>query len=185
METFSYTPVPTLYNGFRFRSRREARWAVFFDNAGIRYFYEPEGFRFEDGLQYLPDFYLPDVYSRGGRGIWAEVKGILSPTDNKKMENLIRLPQINNVALLFEPDADSCDNELMWLDSDGTICWDNVQNFKRCPVCGAITYEYDTIKNRCHNPSCRPGMTYSISFDQEYTAARQARFEFGQTPKGI
>lgn len=51
--------IETVYNGYRFRSRLEARWAVFFDAAGIKYEYEPEGFTDGD-LCYLPDFYLPD-----------------------------------------------------------------------------------------------------------------------------
>lgn len=51
--------IETVYNGYRFRSRLEARWAVFFETAGIEYEYEPEGFQFEDGTKYLPDFYLP------------------------------------------------------------------------------------------------------------------------------
>ena len=51
--------IETEYNGYRFRSRLEARWAVFFDSAGIRYEYEPEGFELSFG-RYLPDFYLPD-----------------------------------------------------------------------------------------------------------------------------
>lgn len=52
-------PIETVYNGYRFRSRLEARWAVFFDAAGIPYDYEPEGFKLENGKRYLPDFYLP------------------------------------------------------------------------------------------------------------------------------
>lgn len=51
--------IETVYNGYKFRSRLEARWAVFFDAAGIRYEYEPEGFE-HNGVCYLPDFYLPD-----------------------------------------------------------------------------------------------------------------------------
>ena len=50
--------IGTVYNGYKFRSRLEARWAVFFDAAGIKYEYEPEGFTDGD-LCYLPDFYLP------------------------------------------------------------------------------------------------------------------------------
>ena len=30
-------PIETVYNGYRFRSRLEARWAVFFDALGITY----------------------------------------------------------------------------------------------------------------------------------------------------
>lgn len=53
-------PISTKYNGYYFRSRLEARWAVFFDSIGLRYEYEIEGFEFSDGTKYLPDFYLPD-----------------------------------------------------------------------------------------------------------------------------
>lgn len=58
------TPIETNYNGYRFRSRLEARWAVFFDAMHIRYEYEPEGFILSNGQAYLPDFYLPllDIY---------------------------------------------------------------------------------------------------------------------------
>ena len=53
--------IETEYNGYRFRSRLEARWAVFFDAAKIKYEYEPEGFELADGTRYLPDFYLPEL----------------------------------------------------------------------------------------------------------------------------
>lgn len=72
-------PVETEYNGYRFRSRLEARWAVFFDAAGIKYEYEPEGFETEDGTRYLPDFYLPELHTyvevKGNReGAWEEIR---------------------------------------------------------------------------------------------------------------
>ena len=53
--------IETFYNGYRFRSRLEARWAVFFDSAGIEYVYEPEGFKLDNGLCYLPDFLIRNV----------------------------------------------------------------------------------------------------------------------------
>ena len=55
-----FTAIQTEYNGYLFRSRLEARWAVFFDAMGIEYEYEPEGIVLSDGSLYLPDFYLPD-----------------------------------------------------------------------------------------------------------------------------
>lgn len=61
-------PIETVYNGYRFRSRLEARWAVFFDAAGIRWEYEKEGFQLSDGTCYLPDFWLPDANA------WVEIK---------------------------------------------------------------------------------------------------------------
>lgn len=56
--------IETQYKGHRFRSRLEARWAVFFDTMRIEWRYEPEGFEMSDGTRYLPDFYLPrfDIY---------------------------------------------------------------------------------------------------------------------------
>ena len=55
--------IETEYNGYLFRSRLEARWAVFFDELNIKYEYEPEGFVLADGTHYLPDFFLPDFFS--------------------------------------------------------------------------------------------------------------------------
>ncbi len=51
--------IQTEYKGYLFRSRLEARWAVFFDACGIEWEYEPEGLILSDGTHYLPDFYLP------------------------------------------------------------------------------------------------------------------------------
>lgn len=79
--------IETRYKGYHFRSRLEARWAVFFDSAGIKWQYEPEGFEKStegDGIsRYLPDFYLPDF------GTWVEVKGVWSKEDAIKMCHLL------------------------------------------------------------------------------------------------
>lgn len=52
--------IETVYKGYRFRSRLEARWAVFFDAIGRKWEYEPEGFALQTGHNYLPDFWLPE-----------------------------------------------------------------------------------------------------------------------------
>lgn len=64
-------PIETIYNGYRFRSRLEARWAVFFDALGVDYEYEPEGFNLPNGGRYLPDF---RVKCYGKRGVCREPK---------------------------------------------------------------------------------------------------------------
>jgi len=51
--------IETKYKGFRFRSRLEARHAVFMDALNIRWEYEVQGFELDVG-RYLPDFWLPD-----------------------------------------------------------------------------------------------------------------------------
>lgn len=57
--------IETAYRGYRFRSRLEARWAVFFDSLGLDWQYEPEGFELNAG-RYLPDFRV--VYPSGRIG---------------------------------------------------------------------------------------------------------------------
>ncbi|MCW6003907.1 hypothetical protein K1W54_04825 [Micromonospora sp. CPCC 205371] len=61
--------LPTTWAGVTFRSRHEARWAVFFDHLDLRWDYEPERYTLGTvGGTYLPDFYLPDI------GLFAEIK---------------------------------------------------------------------------------------------------------------
>ena len=60
-------PIQTLYAGILFRSRLEARWAMYFDLLGYEWDYELEGFSTKFG-GYLPDFYLPKL------GIFVEIK---------------------------------------------------------------------------------------------------------------
>ena len=67
-------PIETYYDGYKFRSRLEARWAVFFNTVRTPYQYEPEGF--DLGLTwYLPDFFLPEL------GTWVEIKPLPLPFD--------------------------------------------------------------------------------------------------------
>ena len=51
--------IDTEYNGFLFRSRIEAKWAIYFDALGVKYQYEPEGYLLPSGEKYLPDFFFP------------------------------------------------------------------------------------------------------------------------------
>ena len=63
--------VATVYRGIRFRSRLEARWAVFLTEAGIEFEYERRIIRSVREPGYVPDFWLP------GPRQYAEVKGFL------------------------------------------------------------------------------------------------------------
>ncbi len=76
MVNCSIKSIDTIYNGHRFRSRCEARWAVFFDVCGLHYEYEHEGYVLPNGQWYLPDFWLPKLR-------WfVEIKGD-DPTDEE------------------------------------------------------------------------------------------------------
>lgn len=72
-------PIETYHAGYRFRSRTEARWAVFFDHLKIRWQYEAQGYELDNGDWYLPDFWLPEM------GIHVEVKGAITPLDADKI----------------------------------------------------------------------------------------------------
>lgn len=52
--------IPTMYKGINFRSRLEARWAVFFDTLGIEWEYEPQGY--EVGMSYYVDPENPEMF---------------------------------------------------------------------------------------------------------------------------
>lgn len=59
--------IDTVYRGFKFRSRLEARWAFFFDLCGVEWEYELQGYETPAG-RYLPDFYLHQY------NVFAEIK---------------------------------------------------------------------------------------------------------------
>ena len=85
--------IQTHYAGCHFRSRLEARWAVFFDTLNIKWEYEKEGFT--NGTDcYLPDFYLPATKT------WVEVKG--DPDELKrKSDTMYRLLDFRPVLPYF------------------------------------------------------------------------------------
>lgn len=85
--------IETVYNGYRFRSRLEARWAVFFDSLHIPYEYEREGYDL-DGVWYLPDFWLPQ------QGCWIEIKGE-EPTEEERTKVCLLALHDNKRAYIF------------------------------------------------------------------------------------
>lgn len=84
--------VETLYKGYKFRSRVEARWAVAFDVIGIKYNYELEGLKL-DNCYYLPDFYLSDF------NCWVEIKG--KAFNKFECNKCIKLTQLTKEACLL------------------------------------------------------------------------------------
>jgi hypothetical protein len=72
--------IQTHYASCHFRSRLEARWAVFFDCLAIPWEYETEGFETSVG-NYLPDFriHMPDDQYP----YWFEVKPAGAPWDDR------------------------------------------------------------------------------------------------------
>lgn len=102
-EPFEIKPIETFYKGYRFRSRTEARWAVILDALGAKWEYEPEGYELGNGLRYLPDFVVHNVYARGDdknnvynkdmflepSDVYIEVKGVPTDEDKKKVYKFV------------------------------------------------------------------------------------------------
>lgn len=175
--------IDTEYNGYRFRSRTEARWAVFFDTVGIEWLYEMEGFEFDDGERYLPDFYLPEVSHRSTEksGMWVEIKG-LEPDckwDEGVFETLSKLAGETSepVALLSGEIRNYGHHEV-----DPVYYVDNYMQFVMCEDCGAIKFEFlegnymscETCGGYCDREHWR--------LQEGIESARSARFEYGEAP---
>lgn len=82
----SYTPIAQNYDGHQFRSRLEARWAVFFNEMDVKYEYEKQAYTLPNKVKYLPDFFLPKY------NLFIEIKG-QTPTNEEeiKCHDLFRL----------------------------------------------------------------------------------------------
>ena len=198
--------IETEYRGYRFRSRLEARWAVFFDACGVKWEYEPEGFKLPNGQFYLPDFLLHDVtfnhagYSEGN-DLYVEVKGKMTADDAEK---------IKGFAFPAEVDEDDWDSYFAGITpllvvgaipegTDMAEIEDNVFDvaFGSAPY-GVALYNFETVDGDYFGAV--PGVGKDGKFqlfgaDSSYTGdmdpratemayrlARQARFEHGQTP---
>lgn len=69
--------VPVVYDGIKFRSTLEGRWAMVLDGLGLPWEYEPVLFDLPSG-RYLPDFRVLGGYA--GVEFWIEVKGPVPDT---------------------------------------------------------------------------------------------------------
>jgi hypothetical protein len=199
--------IETRYKGYRFRSRLEARWAVFFETAGIKWQYEVEGFETPFG-RYLPDFYLPEIRN----GLWVEVKPphTLAGGEWEKLESVVIQTKKDAVIVREIPgpgldpyrDFGGVDDGSAWwiigpqdAQEHGHSTWsDGAYVFCVCPNCGKLGFEFDGRGDRVCGVSCKKfhkgkdrhgDKGYSCDFPilaKAYDKARSARFEHGETP---
>jgi hypothetical protein len=80
----------TWYGSNWFRSRLEARWAVFFDKLGVSWVYEPETFEFDGGTKYTPDFRIKDW------NCYIEIKPSTNVVSESSVTKLRRLCRLKN-----------------------------------------------------------------------------------------
>lgn len=162
--------IETMYKGYRFRSRLEARWAVFFDAADIPWEYEKQGFTLSNGSQYLPDFWIPLRADSAfpGAGYWLEIKG-QSPSDGEKERcRLLAVGTGHCTYLVSGAPGDGL--RWKWY-RDGRLIYDGEPNDPEMPF-----------------PEIHFWTTAGTSSDDDYDAvnrgiraARSARFEHGES----
>jgi hypothetical protein len=167
--------IETLYRGCRFRSRLEARWAVFFQTLGVPWHYEPEGFVLSTGEWYLPDFlvHLKD------RSMWVEIKpaGMAAPLFEQFMED----SKQSGTILHEVPDPESIHEGVAEYEFFFDGCGDCCYQFCVCNSCGTIGFEYSGRAERIRC-DCKPRSPDSYDHPlilRALTAARSARFEAG------
>lgn len=161
-------PIETVYNGYRFRSRLEARWAVFFDQLGIKNEYEKEGFDLGELGWYLPDFWLPES------GWFIEVKGTTS--DEKELKKARYL------------DDNPPTNEYGEIIASGCLIfgWPEIAIFKPATYSanGKLIYppEFNDAYVHYQLITMDKNTLTVDDFNQAAIKARQARFEHGESP---
>lgn len=196
--------IETLYNGYRFRSRLEARWAVFFDTLGVDYEYEPEGYDLGDGDYYLPDFRVKCWGTRGSIekdpfDLWIEVKGVMTEEDARKIRKFAYLDSVEQEfdGYFFKPITNSIlivgNIPSSGKTSTGTDLgsYDLMNGVKIYPFNLELVdgdhfgtgFQYWDGKLILGGDDSSYGGTSNYNVDLAYDAARQARFEYGENPK--
>ena len=199
--------IQTEYNGHIFRSRLEARWAVFFDACGARWDYELEGYDLGYDIKYLPDFFLRNVKGIDGGKLYVEVKGEITGSDVIKIklferlgmhkENVVNKRDSPILVLTSIPKGDEI-SEIAWHIRQAGI--DQISSNQRLLMMPFFFGHIDDTLD-----IAMPGVNingefeiFRLDFDlnpienmdivrteRAYRLARQARFEFGETPKII
>jgi len=166
--------IETEYNGVLFRSRLEARWAVFFDNLRVDWRYEFEGYETSTGY-YLPDFYLPNVYMRDTRqkGVLFEVKPeSYEGTEHDQLTEVGRALGVSGMlAKGFQYNGAH--------DWDGlyqvALGWDDNMMIYKCS-CGKVKFDYHEANYmECPNPHCKE-ILEPMACWLAYNAANTYRF---------
>lgn len=196
--------IETEYNGYLFRSRTEARWAVFFDYIGEPYEYEKECFQLPSG-KYLPDFFLPK------KNLWVEIKG-KEPTEKewRKCVKLFELTGFPVVCLWGTPGKQEgravCNTEMpagkegiqclnactLMLDYSGVRIIVGIrgdQSRIRSTYNGSWErfdpFQYESPELHQYCLGCLTSQKYTEIYNEAVAYSRQARFEKGvKKPRG-
>lgn len=190
--------LETEYRGMLFRSRLEARWAVFFDNLGVPYQYEQRGFNLPPvkgrgkKMKYLPDFWIPPS-PKFPKELWVEVKGMPDGMpDSESDEKMTRLVHhtesrgtiVGGIPWFGHQGYEMCEH-IDGGPDDGNIYGDSYYRFCQCPFCGSFGFEFDGRSSRigCKCPEHAGVDNGDKTYNAEshdimaaYAAARRERF---------
>jgi hypothetical protein len=134
--------IPTNYKGHCFRSRLEARWAVFYDTLGIVWHYEPVQ-DFVSGARimgpeygYKPDFYLPELDK------WVEIKPN-EPNEKARSKAAGWARHYGDTYVFFgeiaAPQPDSKSAYLFYLNTkQDTVALSEGHFWCECQICGKV-----------------------------------------------
>lgn len=171
--------LETRYQGYRFRSRLEARWAVWFDAMGLEWQYEEEGFDL-GGVRYLPDFHLtgPDI------DLYVEVKPPceISQAESDKIAAFLHHKGPELLILMGPPGAKGPGGAHGVLarhhEQDGA-CALHFQDVQvgECPCCGGLytIKPFDTLAPEAQQ-KLMMGLTRTPKVQAAHDAARAIRF---------
>jgi hypothetical protein len=196
MPTGTWKAVQTPYKGYRFRSRAEARFAVFLDSLGVKWDYELETVDLAEKGWYLPDFWLPEFT------VWIEIKGADPTFDEQQKARALAILSENPVYIFYGG---------MGVPEKGDGPYFRVEGGTRALAYGAIPHvnwtrlpypNYSFVWSECQTChavdivgvgpaleitrgicSC-PGTTITPAgarLRRAYDAARAARFEHGES----
>lgn len=170
--------IETAYKNYLFRSRNEARWAVFFDQMKVKWTYEEEGFELPSG-RYLPDFFLPELEmfvevkpksfaERLGRVL--KSSALYRVSEDRDIKRALELANTTGFPVKF-----ACGDPVDEFGTDVPDEWNAHPGNVICPT--------NDLKRAAYH---RENMAY-VAFNEgplpeAAIYARQARFEFGATP---
>jgi len=170
--------IKTEYKGIKYRSRTEARWAVFMDNAECPFEYEPEGLDLGDAGCYIPDFYLPMVDK------FLEIKpSVMVEGRESPVEELAKQSGKDVILMFGTPQVPELGDERFWENGVlycGTGGVDYGYWFCCCPHCGMVDIQFNGRADRinCRCPRSEHGdkgyNAHAAKLMQSYYAANNA-----------
>lgn len=164
-----FQAIKTKYNGYKFRSRLETHWAVYFNELGVEYQYEIEGIDLQYNGKYLPDFLLFGEYFLEIKPRWYSI----SDADKKCWQNQINaISKVSELSLVTQKPVyiafgDPLEHHI-WVYLKGTQVNLRFNAF----------LEFDVSEKAIGYKLQNPHMKEAI-------IARESRFEFGETPKVV